>query len=118
MPWYLLSGRVVFGHYSFRMPIVTTNVIQTAYAIASAVRTSSIRALFLLDAKCQGKCRPDNTSHSICLLENACHGTYAPDNDCQGTIPSRYTVSRQISSRQRLPWHLPSGQGMSGCYSF
>jgi len=51
--------------------------------MASTFQTMSVRALFLTDAECQGKCRPDDTSHSICL----------PDKECQG-IPLRDTARR------------------------
>jgi len=53
---------------------VKANVLQTTRATVSAFRTRSVRALFLLDAECQCKCR----------LDGVCHGIYLPDEECQG----------------------------------
>ena len=90
------------------MQSVKANVVRTMRAMASAFRTRSVRALFLPDAECQGKCCPDDTRNGICL----------PDEESQGIIPSRRRVSRQMSSEQCTQWHLPSERGVSGHYSF
>jgi len=77
---------------------------RTTCATASAFRTRSVRALFLPDAECQGKCGPDDTRNGIC----------PPDEECQAVIFSRcrHRVSRQMSSGRCVPWHLPSGRGV------
>jgi len=72
-----------------QMQSVKANVVQTMCAMASAFGTRSVRALFLPDAECQGKCSPDDARYGICL----------PDEECQGIIPSRRRVSTQMSSR-------------------
>ena len=95
------------GHYSFRMPSVKANVVQTTQAMAPAFRTRSVRALFHTEAECQGKRRPDGVCHGICL----------PDEECQGIIPSGHRGSRQMWSGWCVPQYLPSRQGVSGHYS-
>jgi len=81
-----------------RMTQATASTCRMKYTTGSTFRTRSVRAFYLLDAKCQGKCPPDNAFHSICLPDNTlhgiclpddmCHGIYLPDEECQRIIRS------------------------------
>jgi len=51
-------------------------------ATASVFWTRSVRAIFLLDAECQGICSPDDACHGICLMDEKCHGIFLTDAAC------------------------------------
>jgi len=92
VPQHLPSRQGVSGHYSFWTPSVKVNLVRAIQATASTLRTMptmastlgtrSVRALFLPDAKCQGKCHPYVTSHGICLPDKHCHGILVQDTAC------------------------------------
>ena len=97
VPWQLLSGQGVSGHFSFWTQRVKAYVLRTTCAVASGFWTRSVRAFFLPDAECQGICNPDDTFHGI----------YLPGEECQGTLLSGRRVSRHMYYGRRVPWQLP-----------
>ena len=64
-----------------------------ATATAYAFRRRSVRAFFLLDAECEGKCPPDDACHGICLLDEECQDIFPSgpsacltDAECHGNF--------------------------------
>ena len=72
----------------------SASTIRMMYTMASAFWARSVRAFYLLDVECQGKCPPDKARHGIRLLDAECqgkcppdeayHGIYLLDEECQG----------------------------------
>jgi len=118
VPRHLPSRRGESGYFSFWTQCMLANVLQMTHATASAFWTSSVRAFFLPNIECQGKCTtddacqsiylPDDARHTICLPDVTCHGICLLDQLCQGIFPSGCRVSRQMYYRRRVPRHLPS----------
>jgi len=61
----------------------------------------------LLDAECQGKCRPDDTCHDIRLLDEClrhpdaeCQGKWDPDKAYDGTPHVGNRVVTVVSSKR------------------
>ena len=86
---------------------------QKTCATAFCVPDTECQGIFIPGDECQGIWCLDDVCHNMFFPNGACQGICHPDDECQGILPSRCVVSRHISCRRLVSWHLPSGYSVA-----